>query len=74
MSSPITINQLNPETALAHLERIRRERRLAQTFVKWNRSNVPQERAELWQSMFAMARELESTNGTTTTGSTRAAD
>lgn len=70
MASVLTVNQLNPETALAHLERIRRERELAQTFVKWNKSKVPQERAELWQEMFRMARELETGNGTTTTSST----
>lgn len=59
MASPVTVNQLSPETALAHMERIRRERELAQTFVKWNRSNVPSERALLWQQMFALAKELD---------------
>ena len=54
-----TVEQLDHEKAVAHLKRIRHERELGQTFVKWNRSNDPQTRAELWQSMFAMARELE---------------
>lgn len=58
----LTVNQLSPESALTHLERIRRERELAQTFVRWNKSKEPQERAELWQEMFRMARELENSN------------
>ena len=59
MASVLTVNQLNPETALAHLERIRRERELAQTFVRWNKSQDSNERALLWQECLRMARETE---------------
>lgn len=59
MVRELTVEELDRTKAVTHLQRIRRERELAQTFVRWNKSKEPQERAELWQEMFRMARELD---------------
>lgn len=54
-----TIEQLDHESAVAHLRRIRLEREIGRTFAAQQKERDPAERTRLWNECLRLVGELE---------------